>query len=123
MWRNIRKRQNDGRYIVVRESLLAQWTEIFQSPVGIVDKEGPDGPDIRVTDAYSYPEGSSIKDFTDRSNLPAIRYNPPADIAKWIATLRGQYPAARILLKLGDVTGAPTCACPYRSCPHVCLRH
>ncbi|EGZ24166.1 hypothetical protein PHYSODRAFT_254578 [Phytophthora sojae] len=103
VWAHIRKGQADGRYLVVRASLLDQWHDIFLSPIGVVAK---DGTDIRVIDDYSFPEGSSINDFTDRSHLPAIKYNPPADIARRIVELRREYPDIRILLMLGDVAGA-----------------
>eukprot|EP00644_Phytophthora_capsici_P000691 jgi/Phyca11/109106/e_gw1.16.250.1 len=111
VWRHIRKGQQDGRYIVVRASLLEKWQEVFISPVGVVDK---DGTDIRIIDDYSFPDGASINDFTDRSNLPVISYNPPGDIARRIFELRRQYSNVRVLILLGDVSGAfrhvPICA-------------
>lgn len=103
VWRHIRKGQQDGRHIVVRASLLEKWQEVFISPVGVVDK---DGTDVRIIDDYSFPDGASINDFTDRSNLPVISYNPPGDIARRIFASRRQYSNVRILILLGDVSGA-----------------
>ncbi|ETN01985.1 hypothetical protein PPTG_16663 [Phytophthora nicotianae INRA-310] len=85
--------------------------EEYISVVGVVDK---DGTDIRIIDDYSFPDGASINDFTDRSNLPVISYSPPGDIARRIFELRRQYSNVRILILLGDVSGAfrhvPICA-------------
>lgn len=71
-----------------------------------MDKEGEEGPDIRIIDDYSFPDGSSVNDFTDRSNFPQVRYHPPREIAKRIWMLRNAHPGARIMLMLGDVAGA-----------------
>ncbi|KAE8967357.1 hypothetical protein PR003_g29201 [Phytophthora rubi] len=76
---------------------------IYISPIGVVEK---DGTDIRVINDYSCPAGASINDYSNRTNLPVITYNPPGDIARRIFTLRQDYPDARILLMLGDVAGA-----------------
>ncbi|ETO64367.1 hypothetical protein F444_18077 [Phytophthora nicotianae P1976] len=76
--------------------------------VGVVDK---DDTDIRIIDDYSFPDGASINDFTDRSNLPVISYNPPGDIARRIFELRRQYSNVRILILLGDVS-----ACGFGWC-------
>ncbi|KAE9025581.1 hypothetical protein PR002_g11151 [Phytophthora rubi] len=104
--RHIRKGQHDGRYLVVQASLADQWPEVFISPIGVVEKAGTDPPDIRIINDYSYPEGASVNDYTDRSHFPEISYNPPADIARRIATPRSKHPLERILLMLGDVAGA-----------------
>ncbi|GMF13733.1 unnamed protein product [Phytophthora lilii] len=87
--RHIRKGQREGRYIVVNVALLDQWQDVYISPVGVVDK---DSTDVRLIDDYSYPDGESINNFTDRTNLPAISYNPPGDIARRIVTLRRESP-------------------------------
>lgn len=101
------KGQNEGRYLIVKASLADdQWKEVFISPVGVVDKTGADPPDIRIINDFSYPDGASVNDYTDRSHFPEISYNPPRDIARRIYTLRRDHPYARILLMLGDVAGA-----------------
>ncbi|ETM35788.1 hypothetical protein L914_17368 [Phytophthora nicotianae] len=82
--------------------------EVYISVVGVVDK---DGTDIRIIDDYSFPDGASINDFTDRSNLPVISYSPPGDIARRIFELRRQYSNVRILILLGDVS-----ACGFGWC-------
>ncbi|KAE9276796.1 hypothetical protein PR003_g28965 [Phytophthora rubi] len=91
---------------MVQAELLEQWPEVFVSPVGVVDKACADGPDIRLINDYSFPEGSSVNDFTDRTNWPEITYNPPGDIARRIFNLRRDHPRAQIMLMLGDVAGA-----------------
>lgn len=88
---------------MVQASLAEQWQDIYVSPVGVVEK---DGTDVRIINDYSFPEGASINDFTDRANFPVIKYNPPGDIARRILTLRRDYPSAHILMMLGDVSGA-----------------
>jgi hypothetical protein len=103
VWKHLRKGQRDGRYLIVRPSLLAQWPEVFISPVGVVTK---DTTDIRIINDYSFPEGASVNDFTDRTHFPKVSYNPPRDIAKRIWTLRQEHPDPRILIMLGDVSGA-----------------
>lgn len=90
----------------MKETLLEQWQKGYVSPVGIVDKTGADGPDIHIIDDYSFPDGGSVNDFTDRANLPDVSYNPPRDIAKRIHVLKSTFPNARILLLLVDVAGA-----------------
>ncbi|OWZ01970.1 hypothetical protein PHMEG_00026551 [Phytophthora megakarya] len=97
---HIRKGQDDGRYIVVNSALLGRLPEVFLSPEVVVDKDG--GIDVRAIDDYSFPEGGSVNDFTDRKNLPEIHYNPPSDIAKRIWSLREEHPQATILIMLGD---------------------
>jgi len=102
---HIVKGHRDGRYLVVEADLLDQWTNIFISPLGVADKAG--SPlDIRVINDYSYPSGSAVNDCTDRSNFPAISYNPPRDIARRIWELRVRFPGHPILMMLGDVSGA-----------------
>lgn len=104
--RHIRKGQRDGRYLIVEESMLDQWQELFLSPIGAVEKESPEGMDIRIINDYSYPRGSSVNDFTERDDFPDISYNPPRDIALRIHELRTRHPDARVLTTLGDVSGA-----------------
>jgi hypothetical protein len=91
---------------MVKASLTDRWKEVFISPIGVVDKAGTSPPDMRLINEYSHPDGAAVNDFTDRSHLPEITYNPPADIARRIFTLRRDHPYARILLMLGDVAGA-----------------
>ncbi|EGZ27164.1 hypothetical protein PHYSODRAFT_321009 [Phytophthora sojae] len=79
------------------------WSEILLSPVGVVDKAGNE---TRMINDYSYPDGASVNDFTDRSNFPPVSYNPPRDIARRIHDLRTAQPDADVLLMLGDVSGA-----------------
>ncbi|POM69421.1 LOW QUALITY PROTEIN: Hypothetical protein PHPALM_14291 [Phytophthora palmivora] len=100
---HFRKGQRDGRYLVVHVGLLDHWQDVYISPVWVVDKGVTD---IRLIDGYSFPEGESVNDFTDRSNLPPIKYNPPDDISRRIDMLRRNHPHARILVILGDVAGA-----------------
>jgi len=104
--RHLRKGQRDGRYIIVDESMLNDWPEVFISPLGVVDKPGPQGPDIRIINDYSYPPGCSINDLTDRTNFPPIKYDPPSHIARRIHQLRSQFPSRRVQIMLGDVSGA-----------------
>ncbi|EGZ05624.1 hypothetical protein PHYSODRAFT_342415 [Phytophthora sojae] len=106
VWRHIRKGQKDGRYLVLKASMVDHWAELFISPVGVVNKAGAVPLDIRLINDYSFPEGESVNDYTDRSHLPGISYNPPGDIARRIFTLRRDHAYARILLMLGDVAGA-----------------
>ncbi|EGZ16354.1 hypothetical protein PHYSODRAFT_508467 [Phytophthora sojae] len=115
VWRHIRKGQKEGRYLVVRASLAEQWKEVFISPLGVVAKAGTSPPDIRLINDYSFPQGESVNDFTDRTHLPEISYNPPGDITRRIFSLRQDPPFARILMMLGDVAGA------FRHVPVLCL--
>ncbi|KAE9288371.1 hypothetical protein PF001_g20549 [Phytophthora fragariae] len=102
--KHIAKGHRDGR-LVVEADLLEVWTDIFISPIGVVDKAGPP-PDIRVINDYSFPPGSSVNDFTDRSNFPEVAYNPPKDIATRIWELRTRFPGHPLLMMIRDVSGA-----------------
>ncbi|EGZ30020.1 hypothetical protein PHYSODRAFT_468016, partial [Phytophthora sojae] len=101
--KHIRKGQRDGRYLVLNASVIDSWSDIFLSPVGVVDKAGNE---TRMINDYSYPDGASVNDITDRSNIPPVSYNPPRDIARRIHDLRTAQPDADVLLMLGDVSGA-----------------
>ncbi|OWZ00492.1 LOW QUALITY PROTEIN: hypothetical protein PHMEG_00028306 [Phytophthora megakarya] len=98
VWRHIRKGQKDGRYLVVHATLADKRKEVFISPLGVVTKSGTGQPDIRLINDYSFPENEAVNDYTDRSHLPQIKYNPPRDIARRICALRRDNPYARILL-------------------------
>lgn len=103
---HIRNGPFDGRYLIVEDTLLSLWSEIFINPSGVADKKSPDGNDICVVNDYSYPEGNSVNDWTHRDKFPVIYYNPPRDIALRIHKLRQQHPNDTILMMLGDVSGA-----------------
>lgn len=102
---HIAKGHRESRYLIVEAGMLGVWTDIFISPIGVVDKAGPP-PDIRVINDYSYPSGAAVNDFTDRSNFPEINYNPPKDIALRIWELRARFPGHPLLMMIGDVSGA-----------------
>jgi hypothetical protein len=101
---HITKGHQDGRYLIVQADLLELWSNIFISPIGVVQKSGSSS--IRVINDYSCPAGGAVNDFTDRTNFPDISYNPPGDIACRIAALRARFPGHPILMMLGDVSGA-----------------
>ncbi|ETO83783.1 hypothetical protein F444_02249 [Phytophthora nicotianae P1976] len=101
--RDIRKGQCDGKYLVLNESVLQLWPELVVSPVGVIDKAGDD---TRMINDYSYPRGSLVNEVTDRANFQSISYNPPRDIARRIYELRIQYPGKKVLIMLGDISGA-----------------
>ncbi|KAJ0397404.1 hypothetical protein P43SY_008549 [Pythium insidiosum] len=69
-----------GKYI----SLLffyaaASWedvSEVFISPLGVVEKRSPDCADIRIINDYSFPDGASINDFT------TCRHNPQCGVSR-----------------------------------------
>ncbi|ETL33889.1 hypothetical protein L916_13762, partial [Phytophthora nicotianae] len=98
--RHIRTGQRDGRFLVLHESVLKLWPEVFISPIGIAEKGDND---TRLINDYSYPRGCSVNDFTDDGNFPSISYNPPGDIARRIHKLRTEHPNAEMLLMLGDI--------------------
>ncbi|ETP10187.1 hypothetical protein F441_14119 [Phytophthora nicotianae CJ01A1] len=98
--RHIRTGQRDGRFLVLHESVLKLWPEVFISPIGIAEKEDND---TRLINDYSYPRGCSVNDFTDDGNFPSISYNPPGDIARRIHKLRTEHPNAEMLLMLGGI--------------------
>ncbi|OWZ20172.1 hypothetical protein PHMEG_0005456 [Phytophthora megakarya] len=69
-----------------------------------MDKKTPDG--IRVINDYSYPPDAAANNFSDRSNFPAISYNPPRGIARHLWELRVRFLCLPLLMILGDVSGA-----------------
>ncbi|OWZ16328.1 hypothetical protein PHMEG_0009894 [Phytophthora megakarya] len=54
---------------------------------------------------YSFPREASVNEFTERTNFPAISYNPPRDIARCIYRLRSEFHYLEVLIMLGDVSG------------------
>eukprot|EP00644_Phytophthora_capsici_P014398 jgi/Phyca11/98724/e_gw1.3.1220.1 len=102
---HLAKGQRDGRYLIVEVDLLDKWGHVFISPVGVVEKSGS-STSIRVINDYSFPEGASVNDFSNRVDFPEISYNPPRDIARRIFELRTRFPGHPILMMLGDVSGA-----------------
>lgn len=81
---HILKGEHDGRYLILEERMLEHWSELFISPLGVVDKQSPDGHDIRVINDYSGPNGSSVDSYTICDDFPPISYNPRTDIARRI---------------------------------------
>ncbi|ETL35026.1 hypothetical protein F441_13158 [Phytophthora nicotianae CJ01A1] len=103
---NLAKGQRDGRYLIVEVDLLDEWRHVFISPIGVVEKIG-ELTSIRVISDYSFPDGASVNDFSNRVDSPEISYNPPKDIARRILELRIRFPCHPILIfMLGDVSGA-----------------
>ncbi|GMF34989.1 unnamed protein product [Phytophthora fragariaefolia] len=82
------------------------WSEVFISPLAVVDKPGAVKVDIRLINDYSFPPDASVNNYTDRSDHPLISYNPPKAIARRIHQLKQLNPATSVLLMLGDVAGA-----------------
>ncbi|ETP19848.1 hypothetical protein F441_06301 [Phytophthora nicotianae CJ01A1] len=80
-------------------------TIIFLNPIGVAEKTG-ELTSIRVINDYSFPDGASVNDFSNRVDFPEISYNPPKDIARQILELRIRFPCHPILIMLGDVSGA-----------------
>lgn len=89
---------------MLTKACLGLFPEIHRSPLGVVEKAG--GSDIRVINKYSYPPGGSVNELTDRTNFPAITYNPPKGIARRIQLLQSQFPSEKVAMMLGDVSGA-----------------
>ncbi|OWZ20906.1 hypothetical protein PHMEG_0004634 [Phytophthora megakarya] len=79
--------------------------EIFISPIGEVEKS-QSSTAIRLINAYSYPDGVSVNEFTEHINFPEVSCNPPHDIACRVFELRTRFPGHPILVMLGDVSGA-----------------
>ncbi|OWZ15076.1 hypothetical protein PHMEG_00011349 [Phytophthora megakarya] len=44
----------------------------FISPIGTVDRVGGPLEDVRLINDYSFPEGKSVNDYTDRGNFPPV---------------------------------------------------
>ncbi|KAJ0398135.1 hypothetical protein ATCC90586_005550 [Pythium insidiosum] len=65
----------------------ASWedvSEVFISPLGVVEKRSPDCADIRIINDYSFPDGASINDFT------TCRHNPQCGVSRKFDTFRQQ---------------------------------
>ncbi|RLN69560.1 hypothetical protein BBJ29_008892 [Phytophthora kernoviae] len=87
--------------------LLEQWPEIIISPFGVVDKGGDDAKiSGRTIHDLSYPEGSSINDFTDQDSITKPDYSHCDAVATEILRIKHAHPDAEVHVMAGDVASA-----------------
>ncbi|KAG6594274.1 Secreted protein [Phytophthora cinnamomi] len=105
--KNIRKKQDAGRCLVLDRDLLKQWPEIIINPFGVVDKGGEDSSVTgRTIHDLSYPEGTSINDCTDQDNIIKPEYTHSDAVATEIVKPKRAHPNARVCVMAGDVASA-----------------
>ncbi|EGZ18353.1 hypothetical protein PHYSODRAFT_504378, partial [Phytophthora sojae] len=74
--RSIRDGQNNGRYMIVDDALLEQWSNVVCSPLGAVEKKDIDPAiEVRLIHDLSFPENISTNASFDKNSAPEIRYH------------------------------------------------
>ncbi|GMF67715.1 unnamed protein product [Phytophthora fragariaefolia] len=87
--------------------LLDQWPEIVISPLEVVDKGGENiNSAERTNHDLSYPEGSSINDYTDQDSITRPDYSHGDAVATEIIRAKHQHPGSEVNIMAGDVASA-----------------
>ncbi|GMF42720.1 unnamed protein product [Phytophthora fragariaefolia] len=105
--RSIRDGQNNGRYMIVDDALLEQWSNVVRSPLGAVEKKDIDPAiEVRFLHDLSFPDNFSTNVSFDKTSALEIRYRYIVAIADRIEDLITRYPQCVIRILKGDVKGA-----------------
>ncbi|POM73255.1 Secreted protein [Phytophthora palmivora] len=103
----VRKEQDAWRCLVLDMDLLEQWPEIVISPFGVVDKGNEDATSSgRTVNDLSFPEGSSINDYTDQDSITKPDYRHCDAVATEILRAKYNHPGAEIHVMADDVASA-----------------
>jgi len=104
--KNIRKGQDEDRYLILDIDLIDHLDGIFCSPFGAVPKgDKPLSEDARVIHDLSFPLGSSLNEATLSRDDIDIRYDGARAIASRIEDVEREFPGLAHLMS-GDVNGA-----------------
>ncbi|KAE9310441.1 hypothetical protein PF008_g20466 [Phytophthora fragariae] len=104
--KNIRKGQDEDRYLVLDIDLLGHLDGIFCSPFGAALKgDKPLSEDARVIHDLSFPVHGSVNEFTVPETEINVHYDGARAIAARIEEVETYYPGLARLMS-GDVSGA-----------------
>lgn len=104
--KNIRKDQDDVRYLVLDMDLLHQLDGITCSPFGAVKKGNGDiAIEARMIHDLSYPPGDSVNNYSTEKMDMEVTYDGARAIASRILDVATQHPGSQMMMA-GDVDGA-----------------